>query len=177
MKYKEADVDNLVVSVQKYIEGIYDGSEDARLDGNIERLCVALDRILGDQEGWVYVFRILESDVVKIGFTTRDPKDRLAEVQAGLPHILEIALVLRGSYNLESELHARFKGYRIRGEWFLAHDSLNDWLCDNNARGFGFGRQSIVNPFPWGPDITGRGFADQLYKKRVKTTFSRRRSD
>jgi Meiotically up-regulated gene 113 len=170
VKRNEEDVENLIATVQRYLEGIYDGAEDARLDARIEELMLSLNRILGDHEGWVYVFRILESDVVKIGFTSRDPKERLFEVQSGLPHILEIALVLRGNLDLENELHKRFAGYRLRGEWFLAHDALHDWLFENNARGYGLGHSTILNPFPWGPEcfpkIAPREFAKKLYTKK-----------
>jgi len=151
MARNERDVENLITAVKAYIEGIYNGDTDARLDANIDKLEDALDRVVGEREGWVYVFRILESNVVKIGFTARNPEERLAEVQAGLPHPLEIATVIRGSEKLERELHEEFARFRLRGEWFLAEDDLAIWLENRNARGFGSSSSTISNPFPWQP--------------------------
>lgn len=57
-----------------------------------------------------------DSPLTKIGQTTGTLKSRLAQLQTGQPAQLLPLLDVEGDY--EAALHARFAGYRVRGEWF-----------------------------------------------------------
>ena len=66
----------------------------------------------------IYAIQIGEG-AIKIGFTRRDPRIRLAAIQSS--HHAKVRLVgflEEGTYRQEQRLHARFKAARIRGEWF-----------------------------------------------------------
>lgn len=79
---------------------------------------------------------------VKIGATNR-PRQRFNELArydwrkyiispAGMDwhEPLSTVLVLEG--NIEHELHERFAGQHVAGEWFLPHDTLADWLREQD---------------------------------------------
>ena len=65
-------------------------------------------------------FIVLESPepLVKIGYTDRDPIDRLRELQTANPYPLRLVLVCDGDIRKESELHRSFSHLRTNGEWF-----------------------------------------------------------
>lgn len=74
---------------------------------------------------------------VKIGWTT-NPWVRMAAFQSGNPEPLELfALVTieagdarggTGPASLEKELHRRFNGSRLTGEWFLFSEEIRDYV-------------------------------------------------
>lgn len=66
----------------------------------------------------IYVIAPEDSSVVKIGHTTNEPKDRIGTLQTGNPDRLVVRWAGEGDAQLEKHLHAVFKDYRVRGEWF-----------------------------------------------------------
>lgn len=66
----------------------------------------------------IYVIGPEESAIVKIGHTTNKPSFRLGNLQTGNPELLVVRWAGEGDELLERHLHAVFKDYRIRGEWF-----------------------------------------------------------
>lgn len=66
----------------------------------------------------IYVIAPEESAVVKIGYTTNKPSFRLGNLQVGNPEQLVVRWAGEGDEQLERHLHAVFKDYRLRGEWF-----------------------------------------------------------
>lgn len=66
----------------------------------------------------IYVIAPAESTVVKIGHTINRPSERLGMLQTGNPTRLVVRWSAEGDKALESHLHAVFKDYRVRGEWF-----------------------------------------------------------
>jgi hypothetical protein len=56
------------------------------------------------------------SPLVKIGYTSTDPKQRLKALQTGQP--MELSLLWSRAGDYEGALHIRFAEYRVRGEWF-----------------------------------------------------------
>ncbi|MEV6131766.1 GIY-YIG nuclease family protein [Streptomyces violaceusniger] len=63
-----------------------------------------------------YLVGMEGSPLVKIGFTSGDPKKRLASLQTGQP--MKLSLLWSSEGNHESALHHRFAPHRVRGEWF-----------------------------------------------------------
>ncbi|MGP3938413.1 GIY-YIG nuclease family protein [Streptomyces sp. 6N106] len=63
-----------------------------------------------------YLVGMEGSPLVKIGFTSGDPKKRLASLQTGQP--MKLSLLWSSAGNHESTLHRRFARHRVRGEWF-----------------------------------------------------------
>ena len=77
------------------------------------------DLPLGSDAGFVYVISnpSLPDDLVKIGFTQRDPSERLGELdQAGLPteYIEHYRIFTRNARELETRLHNHFAAQRLR---------------------------------------------------------------
>lgn len=70
--------------------------------------------------GHVYVIRAKETDFVKIGYTNTSPLTRLAELQTGCPHILELESVIETTApkTVETRIHAALKKHHYRGEWY-----------------------------------------------------------
>jgi hypothetical protein len=74
----------------------------------------------------VYLIRSGSDGLVKIGFSETVHK-RLTKMQVGSPDKLTVLRILDGGKELEAALHARFKSYRVRGEWFtFSEDMLGD---------------------------------------------------
>lgn len=70
---------------------------------------------------------------VKIG-KAFDPEKRLSDLQTGSPEELELLLALpeRPPFE-ESQLHYRFKNYRVIGEWFEYRDDLKIFITNKIA--------------------------------------------
>jgi hypothetical protein len=70
--------------------------------------------------GFVYFIKD-NSDQVKIGYTKRNVKDRIKELNS--PNLIPI-LEFESKYptQLEKALHFRFKQYNIEREWFKLDD-------------------------------------------------------
>jgi hypothetical protein len=68
----------------------------------------------------IYFIRMTGTEFIKIGFTSRQPEKRLAELQTAAPSALELLCTLPGDETIESELHRRFWQYKTDGgdEWF-----------------------------------------------------------
>lgn len=66
----------------------------------------------------IYVIAPETSCVVKIGYTSNKPAGRIGTLQTGNPERLVVRWATEGEESLERHLHAVFKDYRVRGEWF-----------------------------------------------------------
>jgi len=69
-----------------------------------------------------------ELSVVKIGYTSSDPKVRLAQLQTGSPVQLNIFAHIVGSVELERAFHRAFEQMGRCGEWFMCEFKLRDFL-------------------------------------------------
>lgn len=67
---------------------------------------------------------------IKIGFTDRQPEERLQGIQALLLVKLSILKVIEGGTAEEASLHRRFSSFRLQGEWFSPDQSLLDFIND-----------------------------------------------
>lgn len=56
----------------------------------------------------------------KIRLTTQSVEQRLAEIQKTMPHFIEVVHTIKSDdiETLEAELHERYEGKRVTGEWF-----------------------------------------------------------
>lgn len=63
-------------------------------------------------------------EFVKIGFTNRQPSERLSSLQTGTPYQLTLLATVSSNKFSEGELHQRFAELRHRGEWFIASSEL-----------------------------------------------------
>lgn len=61
---------------------------------------------------------------VKIG-SSNDPQKRLSALQVSCPHTLELIAV---TLYPEKQLHQRFKQHHFRGEWFIFHQDIKDFI-------------------------------------------------
>jgi T5orf172 domain len=76
-----------------------------------------LKRKKGDGKPRLYFIQAA-SGPIKIGFTTKTPEGRLAELQAGNHEELKLLGVRLGTKAEEAALHEQFRHLKIRGEWF-----------------------------------------------------------
>jgi len=70
---------------------------------------------------YTYFIQEGEEGAIKIG-TANNPDARLAQLQTSSSKSLN--LLLATTLVTEREMHAEFSKLRIRGEWFMAHESL-----------------------------------------------------
>lgn len=74
----------------------------------------------------IYVIGTTEEDsVVKIGYTSGKPEERLHNLQTGNSRQLVVRWSEEGDLELEAYLHRVFRAHRLRGEWFDLKDSGN----------------------------------------------------
>ena len=80
-----------------------------------------------DGKGRVYVIGCQVG--CKIGWTSKDPRDRVRALQTGSPHPLHLVGSVEGTRAIEAAAHRRFSDYRMAGEWFQVNpfDALT-WL-------------------------------------------------
>ena len=79
---------------------------------------------------------IIQSDVtgaIKIG-VSKNPEQRLRQLQTGSPYKLKLLVVVNGKGNLERSLHKSLRAYKqsCKGEWFdfECTGSLPNWLSE-----------------------------------------------
>jgi len=81
----------------------------------------------------LYIIQSDKTGALKIG-RSKNPKQRLKQLQTGSPYKLKLILIVEGKGNIEKNLHERLKRYRQRrnGEWFDFNCTgmLPDWLYE-----------------------------------------------
>src|SRR5580698_4270893 len=90
---------------------------------------LALTRAMagGQHPHTVYIICV-NDEYVKIGFTAfTDARGRIAEIQKGCPYPFRVIVETRGGKPLEQALHAVFKEYRVRDEWFSYDGELREF--------------------------------------------------
>ena len=80
--------------------------------------------------GYVY-FAEAENGLIKIGYSG-DLNNRIRNLNGGSPIKIQLLASKPGTKNDEEKLHAKFKKYRKRGEWFEANSKLSDYIKEIN---------------------------------------------
>jgi hypothetical protein len=93
-----------------------------------ERLALArevVDAELAAQDPplWMYAIQAGHFGAVKLGIT-RDPRDRLRELQTSNAEPLRLVAAWRSFREEERQIHEEFADLRLRGEWFRPHDEI-----------------------------------------------------
>jgi len=70
--------------------------------------------------GYVYIIAAKNTDLHKIGITSRPPKTRLSELQTSCPHelMLGASFEMENPQKAEEIMHDLFSDYQTTGEWF-----------------------------------------------------------
>jgi len=76
---------------------------------------------------WIYFVQQGRDGPIKIGVAS-DVAARINQLQTGSAEPLRLLSVRPGSRVVERQLHERFTGHRIRGEWFSPSDELMDYI-------------------------------------------------
>lgn len=76
------------------------------------------------------VYFIRTGKFVKIGYTANaeSGKRRLEQIQSANPLPVNMVMLLDGSHERESDLHARFIHLHKQGEWFHYEDELREFI-------------------------------------------------
>ncbi len=77
---------------------------------------------------WVYFLRAGTDGAIKIG-VTETIEARMAQLQTGSAERLHLLAIMRGDEKIERQLHARFAGHRMMGEWFRAVPELLEFVA------------------------------------------------
>ena len=75
------------------------------------------------------IYFIICGAKVKIGFSA-NPEKRLKNLQTGNAALLSLAATMQGTVEHEKELHKRFEGYNINGEWFSYKGELKAFILN-----------------------------------------------
>lgn len=76
------------------------------------------------------IYFIKAEKFVKIGLTSRKVETRVADMQTGNAHQIEILLTLPGNKSFETFLHKLLKEHHFRGEWFHFKKELEVFITD-----------------------------------------------
>jgi hypothetical protein len=76
--------------------------------------------------GYVYFVRVVNTDMVKIGYS-RNVEIRILQLQTASPYVLILEQVCQTAdfKRLERVLHQHMAAFRVRGEWFRLERSFN----------------------------------------------------
>ncbi|MGK3989282.1 YozE family protein [Sorangium sp. So ce136] len=83
----------------------------------------------GRRQPKVYFIQAGPSGPIKIGYSGGPVERRLAALQTGHPETLCVLATMDGDRFTEAELHRRFHGYRLSGEWFKPEPDLMDLIA------------------------------------------------
>jgi hypothetical protein len=79
-------------------------------------------------DGWIYIIGCAEPLSYKVGFTTKDPRKRVKQLQTGCPVPLKLLGWYPGSLRQERELHEQLAEFRLTGEWFRLDERASEIL-------------------------------------------------
>jgi uncharacterized C2H2 Zn-finger protein len=82
--------------------------------------------------GYVYFINMENTTKFKIGYTKKEPKKRMSNLQIGCPSKLVLFkfIICDDPYKLEQYLHECFAENNIRGEWYdMKHEDIED-ICE-----------------------------------------------
>ena len=70
-----------------------------------------------------------KNDKVKIGIS-RNPEKRISNLQTGSPYDIFIwyKFPVKSAKIMERNLHEKFKYFRIKGEWFKMHKTIEEFV-------------------------------------------------
>lgn len=74
------------------------------------------------------IYFIRAGQFIKIGFTTKMPWARMAELQVGNPEEMTMLFFLPGTIEQEKDFHRKFYQLRARGEWFRLAPELVEFI-------------------------------------------------
>jgi hypothetical protein len=78
----------------------------------------------------IYFIHAEGTDMVKIGFTDDDVRDRLRALQTGSPHKLTLLSTRNGDRETEQRWHMLYEGSHVHGEWFKIHEAERKAIKD-----------------------------------------------
>lgn len=76
----------------------------------------------------IYFIEAVGANLLKIGFTDRDPEERLKELQTGCPHRLRVVGVWDEPASCEKYHHEQWQHLRETGEWFRIDERLRGYM-------------------------------------------------
>ena len=74
------------------------------------------------------IYFISDGEYVKIGYTSGNPKERLASLQTSNARQLKIIQTIPGDIYKEQTLHQRFHHLRACGEWFKFTEEIREFI-------------------------------------------------
>lgn len=86
-----------------------------------------------EYKGIVYVFKVKNKPIYKIGVTKKKPKERIRSLQTASPYQIMFvkAVASKNPYKLEELLHDFFKDNKLVGEWFKTTKSEINFVFNN----------------------------------------------
>lgn len=90
-----------------------------------------------------YVYFIKSSYFVKIGYSN-DPNERIKKIFTSTPFDCELLFCIRGTLQLERQLHSEFAACHYQKEWFFHCGKLKAFLSEFEAEQ----RQSVPQELP-----------------------------
>lgn len=80
----------------------------------------------------LYIIGNVQQNICKIG-VSKNPSKRLKQIQTGCPFKVSIlAYVEHLGRDSEKEMHKRYKGDRMQGEWFRINDEIRSIIGEKS---------------------------------------------
>ena len=76
---------------------------------------------------YIYFIEDSQNKTIKIGISKK-VLSRFKNLQTSNSNSLNLIGAIPGDYSLESQLHSKFKKYRINGEWFKKHKDILSYI-------------------------------------------------
>ena len=78
----------------------------------------------------IYFIQCGKNGPIKIGYTDKDPKERLSQLQTACPYELKLLWVYKDDDYSEKQIHEELKHEHIRGEWFRPGNDVLAFIRD-----------------------------------------------
>ena len=111
-------------------------------------------------DGFVYFIQEEETGRIKIGFSEKNPNQRLSDFQTGNSNKLILLGYIEGTYQDESNLHKEFSKERIRieNEWFESSSRLVNRIKDLLEKSLDDKKSSIEDLKTYGSQSGSKSF-------------------
>jgi hypothetical protein len=125
-------------------------------------------------DGYVYFIRAGVDGPIKIGYSKhKDAESRLTTAQVYNPVQLTLLSIVSGGRHKERELHQKFDGYCIHGEWFSPCEELSTLIKSLKYLGltvvdFRRPAQANIDHYAWKADKAGRSSKRSRTARRFK---------
>ena len=115
----------------------------------------------------IYFIQSGKSGPIKIGYTSKNPKERLRSLQTASPKKLSLLGTIDGGIEDEKALHIKFKSSKATNEWFNPTDEVLSYLFKYHF----IQKVENIDPLSF-KALNLKEFMDDIEKKIIKQIWT-----